>query len=409
LLPIWPRPEEGARSPEETQLATHPATVLGLPKPDWAGDDVAMLYDMAEKFLDTEIAPRYEEFEKAECFDRASWKKAGEAGLLCASMPEEYGGSGGTYAHESAIIEAIGHVGVDGFGISLHNSIVAPYILHYGSEEQKKKWLPKMASGELIGAIAMTEPGAGSDLQGVKTRAEKDGNHYLLNGSKTFITNGQLANLIVVVAKTDPAAGAKGTSLIVVETDGQDGFERGRNLDKIGLKSNDTSELFFNDMRVPTSNLLGHEEGQGFIQLMQQLPQERLQIGAGAIAMIERALSLTIDYVKERKAFGKAVIEFQNTQFKLAELKTEATIGRVFYNDCVTRHVNGGLDPVTASMAKYWLSDLQNKIVDECLQLFGGYGYMNEYPIARMFRDARVQRIYGGTNEIMKLLIARSL
>jgi len=390
-------------------LATHPATVLGLPKPDWAGDDVAMLYDMAEKFLDAEIAPRYEEFEKAECFDRASWKKAGGAGLLCASMPEEYGGSGGTYAHESAIIEAIGHVGVDGFGISLHNSIVAPYILHYGSEEQKKKWLPKMASGELIGAIAMTEPGAGSDLQGVKTRAEKDGNHYLLNGSKTFITNGQLANLIIVVAKTDPSAGAKGTSLIVVETDEVEGFERGRNLDKIGLKSNDTSELFFNDVRVPTSNLLGHEEGQGFIQLMQQLPQERLQIGASAIAMIERALSLTIDYVKERKAFGKAVIEFQNTQFKLAELKTEATVGRVFYNDCVTRHVNGGLDPVTASMAKYWLSDLQNKIVDECLQLFGGYGYMNEYPIARMFRDARVQRIYGGTNEIMKLLIARSL
>jgi acyl-CoA dehydrogenase len=390
-------------------MTSRPAEVLGLPSPAWASDDVSMLYDMATKFLEAEIAPRYEEFEKNEMFDRASWEKAGAAGLLCASMPEEYGGSGGSFAHESAIIEAIGHVGVDGFGIALHNSIVAPYILHYGSEEQKRKWLPRMATGELIGAIAMTEPGAGSDLQGVKTRAERDGNHYRINGSKTFITNGQLANLVIVVTKTDPAKGAKGTSLIVVETDEVEGFERGRNLDKVGLKSNDTSELFFNDVRVPTANLLGHEEGQGFVQLMQQLPQERLQIGTGAISMIERALALTIEYVKERKAFGKAVIEFQNTQFKLAELKTEATIGRVFYNDCVARHLDGGLDPVTASMAKYWLSDLQNKIVDECLQLHGGYGYMNEYPIARMFRDARVQRIYGGTNEIMKLLIARSL
>jgi acyl-CoA dehydrogenase len=390
-------------------MAASPAEILQLPKPDWASEDVAMLYDMATRFLEAEIAPRYEEFEKAEIFDRGSWEKAGANGLLCASMPEEYGGSGGTFAHESAIIEAISHVGVDGFGIALHNSIVAPYILHYGSEEQKRKWLPRMATGELIGAIAMTEPGAGSDLQGVKTRAVKDGNQYRINGSKTFITNGQLANLIIVVVKTDPEKGAKGTSLIVVETDEVEGFERGRNLDKIGLKSNDTSELFFNDVRVPTSNLLGHEEGQGFVQLMEQLPQERLQIGTTAIAMIERALALTIDYVKERKAFGKPVMEFQNTQFKLAELKTEATVGRVFYNDCVARHINGGLDPVTASMAKYWLSDLQGKIVDQCLQLFGGYGYMNEYPIARMYRDARVQRIYGGTNEIMKLLIARSL
>ncbi|WP_432285061.1 acyl-CoA dehydrogenase family protein [Aminobacter sp. BA135] len=390
-------------------MATIPADVLGLPKPAWAADDVAMLYDMAHRFMSEEILPHYDGYEKNEIVDRAAWEKAGAAGLLCASMPEEYGGSGGTFAHESAIIEAIGHVGVDGFGIALHNAIVAPYILHYGSEEQKKKWLPKMATGELIGAIAMTEPGAGSDLQGVKTRAEKDGNQYRINGSKTFITNGQLANLVIVVTKTDPSKGAKGTSLIVVETDEVEGFERGRNLDKIGLKANDTSELFFNEVRVPTSNLLGQEEGQGFVQLMQQLPQERLEIGTGAIAMIERALAVTIDYVKDRKAFGKAILDFQNTQFKLAELKTEATIGRVFYNDCVARHISGGLDPVTASMAKYWLSDLQCKIVDECLQLFGGYGYMNEYPIARMYRDARVQRIYGGTNEIMKLLIARSL
>jgi acyl-CoA dehydrogenase len=390
-------------------MSTNPATILDLPKPAWVDEEVGMLYDMAARFLENEIAPRYEEFEKAEIFDRESWRKAGEAGLLCASMPEEFGGSGGTYAHESAIIEAISHVGVDGFGIALHNSIVAPYIAHYGSQEQKERWLPRMASGELIGAIAMTEPGAGSDLQGIKTRAVRDGNHYRINGSKTFITNGQLANLIVVVTKTDPDKGAKGTSLIVIETDEVEGFERGRNLDKVGLKSNDTSELFFNDVRVPTSNLLGSDEGQGFVQLMQQLPQERLQIGGTAIAACEKALALTIGYVKERKAFGKAVIDFQNTQFMLAELKTEVTIGRVFYNDCVARHLNGGLDPVTASMAKYWLSDLQGKVMDECVQLHGGYGFMNEYAIARMWRDARVQRIYGGTNEIMKLLIARSL
>lgn len=387
----------------------NPSEILSLPKPDWVSEDVGMLYDMANRFMADEIAPHYDTYEKNEVVDRSAWKKAGAAGLLCASMPEQYGGAGGSFAHESAIIEAIGHVGVDGFGIGLHNAIVAPYILHYGSEEQKERWLPRLASGELIGAIAMTEPGAGSDLQGVKTRAERDGNQYRISGSKTFITNGQLANLIIVVTKTDPAKGAKGTSLIVVETDEVEGFERGRNLDKIGLKANDTSELFFNEVRVPTANLLGSEEGQGFIQLMQQLPQERLMIGTTAIAMAERALALTIDYVKERKAFGQKVIDFQNTQFKLAELKTEITIGRVFYNDCVRRHIAGGLDPITASMAKYWLSDLQGKVVDECLQLHGGYGYMNEYPIARMWRDARVQRIYGGTNEIMKLLIGRSL
>ena len=388
---------------------TAPAEILSLPRPTWVTDDVAMLYEMARRFMADEIAPHYDAYEKNEIVYRSAWAKAGAAGLLCASMPEDYGGAGGTYAHESAIIDAVAHVGVDGFGIVLHNAIVAPYILHYGSEEQKKKWLPRLASGELIGAIAMTEPGAGSDLQGVKTRAEKDGNQYRINGSKTFITNGQNANLVIVVAKTDPAQGAKGTSLIVVETDEVEGFERGRNLDKIGLKANDTSELFFNDVRLPTANLLGSEEGQGFVQLMQQLPQERLLIGGQAVAMAERALAVTIDYVKERQAFGRPIIDFQNTQFKLAELKTETTIGRVFYNDCVARHLDGGLDPSTASMAKYWLSDLQGKVVDECLQLHGGYGYMNEYPIARMYRDARVQRIYGGTNEIMKLLIARTL
>jgi acyl-CoA dehydrogenase len=350
-----------------------------------------------------------ERWEDAGIVDREAWEKAGAAGLLCAAVPEEYGGAGGTFAHEHIIMYELGLAGLDSFGIALHNAIVAPYILHYGTEEQKRKWLPKLASGEMIGAIAMTEPGAGSDLQGVRTSAVRDGNQYRVNGQKTFITNGQHANLIIVVAKTDPAAGAKGTSLIVIETEEVEGFRRGRNLDKIGLKGNDTSELFFDDVMVPTANLLGDDEGRGFVQLMEQLPQERHLIGVQAMAMIERALEHTIAYVKERKAFGKAIIEFQNTQFKLAECKTEATVAKVFNDHCTGQLIEGKLDQYTASMEKYWLTDLQNKIVDECLQLHGGYGYMNEYPIARMFRDARVQRIYGGTNEIMKLLIARSL
>ena len=390
-------------------MTTLPSEVLDLPAPAWIDDELQMLSDMSRKFFDAEVVPEYERFEKQEMIDRAVWEKSGDAGLLCASMPEEFGGAGGTYAHEAVIAEALGHTGGDGFGICLHNSIVAPYILHYGSEEQKRRWIPRMASGELIGAIAMTEPGAGSDLQGVKTTAARDGNHFVINGSKTFITNGQHANLVIVVTKTDPSAGAKGTTLMVVETDEAEGFERGRNLDKIGLKSNDTSELFFNNVRIPTSNMLGHEEGQGFVQLMQQLPQERLLIANQAMAMIERALAVTIDYVKERKAFGKAVIDFQNTRFKLAELKSEATMLKAFIDNCVGQHINGQLTTTTASMAKYLSADLQCNVVDECLQLHGGYGYMNEYPIARMFRDARVQRIYGGTNEIMKLLIARSL
>jgi acyl-CoA dehydrogenase len=291
----------------------------------------------------------------------------------------------------------------------LHSAIVAPYILKYGSEDQRKRWLPKLVSGEYIGAIAMTEPAAGSDLQGVKTSAVKDGNHYVINGQKTFITNGQHANLIIVVAKTDAKAGAKGTSLFIVETETVEGFERGRNLDKIGLHSNDTSELFFTDVRVPADALLGPEDGQGFYQLMEQLPQERLLIAIQAMGRIERALTVTLDYVKERKAFGERIIDFQNTQFKLAECKTEATVAKVFVDNCISQHLKGGLDATTASMAKYWVTDLQCKIIDQCLQLHGGYGYMNEYPIARMYRDARVERIYGGTNEIMKLLIARSL
>ena len=328
---------------------------------------------------------------------------------MCASIPEDYGGAGGTFAHEAVIDREISLAGFDSFGGSLHSGIVAPYILKYGTEEQRRRWLPRLATGEFVGAIAMSEPGAGSDLQGVRTSARKSGNGYVLNGSKTFITNGQHANLIIVVAKTDPKQGAKGVSLMVVETADASGFRRGRKLKKLGLDSADTSELFFEEVKLPPESLLGTDEGQGFFQLMQELPQERLIVGVGAVAMIERALALTIDYVKQRQAFGKKIIDFQNTQFELAECKTEATIAKVFLDHCIARHLGGGLDTVTASMAKYWLTDLQGSIVDRCLQLFGGYGYMDEYPISRMYRDARVQRIYVGTNEIMKLLIARSL
>src|SRR6188508_3866899 len=382
---------------------------LNLPRPDWMTEDVVLLEEQARRFIADEFVPHLDRWHEAGIYDRDVWTKAGEAGLLCASMPEEYGGAGGTFAHEAVINREFALAGFDTFGAPLHSGIVAPYILNYGTSEQKKKWLPKLATGELIGAIAMSEPGTGSDLQGVRASAKKSGNGYVLNGSKTFITNGQHANLIIVVAKTDPAAGAKGTSLMMVETDDAPGFRRGRKLGKLGLDWADTSELFFEDVKLPAEGLLGTEEGQGFVQLMKDLPQERLIVCTAAIGMIERALRLTIDYVKERKAFGKAIIDFQNTQFELAECKSEATIGRVFHDHCVERHIRHELDTATASMAKYWLTDLQGKIVDRCLQLFGGYGYMDEYPISRMYRDARVQRIYAGTNEIMKLLIARSL
>jgi acyl-CoA dehydrogenase len=376
-------------------------SALQVEAPEWMTEDLRIFEDGVAKFMEREVAPNQERYMKQQGVDRALWKKAGEYGLLCASMPEEYGGAGGTFAHEAVIIDQLGKKAGDGWGITLHNAIVAPYILHYGSEEQKKRWLPRLASGELVGAIAMTEPGTGSDLQNIKTNAKRDGNHYVLNGSKTFITNGGTANLIIVVSKTDPAKGAKGTSLIVVETDEVEGFRRGRVLEKLGQKANDTAELFFDDVRVPTSNLIGIDEGMGFVQLMQQLPQERLIIAAQGLAVIERALEVTSAYVKERKAFGKQLIEFQNTQFKLAECKTEATVAKVFVNHCIAVHLEGKLDATLASMAKLWLTDTQCKIVDECLQLHGGYGYMNEYPIARMYADSRVQKIYGGTYEIM--------
>jgi alkylation response protein AidB-like acyl-CoA dehydrogenase len=374
----------------------------------WMDQDLDDFRDLARTFCEKEIKPNTERFIKNKQVDRELWNKAGALGLLCASIPEEYGGGGGSFLHEAILIEEQARVGDSSWGASLHSGIVAHYLLHYGTEEQKQHWLPKLASGEVVSAIAMTEPGTGSDLQGIKTKALRQGDEYVVNGAKTFITNGAQCDLVLVACKTNPDEAAAGVSLVLVETD-REGFRRGRVLDKVGMKGQDTCELFFDDVRIPASNLLGTEEGQGFVQLMEQLPQERLMIGTSAVAMIERALALTIDYVKERKAFGQRVIDFQNTQFKLAELKTEATIGKVFHDDCVARHLKRGLDPATASMAKYWLSELQGKVVDECLQLFGGYGYMNEYPIARMYRDARVQRIYGGTNEIMKLLIARSL
>jgi acyl-CoA dehydrogenase len=383
--------------------------VLNLPRPAWMTEDVILLEEQARRFLATEFVPHLDKWHDEHFYPREVWTKAGAAGLLCASMPEEYGGAGGTFAHEAVIDREYSLAGFDTFGAPLHSGIVAPYILHYGTEEQKRRWLPKLATGEMIGAIAMSEPGTGSDLQGVRTAAKRSGNGYVLNGSKTFITNGQHANLIIVVAKTDPKQGAKGVSLMVVETGDATGFRRGRKLKKLGMDAADTSELFFEEVPLPAESLLGIEEGQGFYQLMKELPQERLIVSTHAVAMIERALALTIDYVKQRQAFGKKIIDFQNTQFVLAECKSEATIAKVFVDHCIERHVKGELDTVTASMAKYRLSDLSGKIIDRCLQLFGGYGYMDEYPISRLYRDARVLRIYAGTNEIMKLLIARSL
>lgn len=384
--------------------------VLDVAPAKWRQDEeISIFSDAVGQFFERECKPHVEDWRKQGFVPREMWKKAGDAGLLCASVSDEYGGAGGDFRHEAVIIEQQQWKGIDGFGITLHNAIIAPYIETFGSEEQKKKWLPRLASGDLIAAIAMTEPGTGSDLQAVKTTAKKDGNHYVINGSKTFISNGQTANFVVVVTKTDPTKGSKGISLICVETDEVEGFERGRNLSKIGQKAADTSELFFNDVRVPTSNLLGAEEGQGFVQLMTKLPQERHVIGLQGVGMIERAIAETVAYVKQRKAFGGTIWDFQNTQFKLAECKTEATVAKVFADHCTELLLENKLDAATASMSKYWISDLQCKIIDECLQLHGGYGYMDEYPIGQMYADARVQRIYGGANEVMKMLIARSM
>jgi alkylation response protein AidB-like acyl-CoA dehydrogenase len=369
--------------------------------------DHQMFRDSVRKFLETEAMPHHEQWEKDGMVSDEIWLKAGEQGFLCPMVPEEYGGVDTDFRYNCIVNEEIGRSGCSGLGWTLHNDISVPYIVRYGNEDQKKKYLPACVSGELITAIAMTEPGTGSDLQGIKTTAVLEDDHYILNGSKTFITNGQKAGLVIVVAKTDTSAGSKGISLFLVEAD-LPGFSKGKNLQKLGLKAQDTSELFFQDVKVPKGNLLG-EEGRGFIYLMQDLPQERLSIAVGAVANAQAIMEVTVNYTKERKAFGTAVASFQNTQFKLAELAAEVTSAEVFSDRCTELLLEGKLDTVTASKLKLLTTDLQCKVADECLQLHGGWGYMWEYPVCRAFADSRVQRIYGGSNEIMKLIISRDL
>ncbi|HEY2781639.1 MAG TPA: acyl-CoA dehydrogenase family protein [Steroidobacteraceae bacterium] len=374
----------------------------------WMDEDLTIFRDAVVRFVESEMVPNEEQWRKQQHVGKDIWRKAGETGLLCTDIPSEYGGAGGDFRHEAVLYEETARRGITGFGQGVH-SICAHYLINHGSEEQRRRFLPRMASGALIGAIGMSEPAAGSDLQGLKTRAVRDGDSYVINGSKIFITNGFLAGLIAVVVKTTAGEGAKGTSIFMVETDNLQGFRVGRILDKMGMKSQDTAELFFENVRVPAANLLGGAEGQGFYQLMGDLPYERALIAVSGVAAMEGALAETVRYVKDRKAFGKTIAEFQNTKFKLAELATKTRIARVFVDDVIMKIVSGTLDTVTASMAKYWITDTQQEVLDECVQLHGGYGYMNEYLVCRMFADSRVQRIYGGTNEIMKELISRSL
>jgi acyl-CoA dehydrogenase len=375
----------------------------------WMDEELAILRESAARFFMAEAAPHEARWEAQHHIDREFWTRAGASGLLCPSIAQEYGGAGGDFRHEAVIYEEQTRALVSSFGNAVHSGIVAHYIQCYGTDEQKRRWLPKLATGEYVGAIAMSEPAAGSDLQSVRTRATRTEDGYRIDGAKTFITNGFLADLVVLVAKTDAALGAKGISLFALETHELRGFRRGRILEKIGQHGQDTAELFFDAVHVPGESLLGGVEGQGFTQLMQQLPQERLIVALQALVGMERAVELTVDYVKGRKAFGKLLMELQNTRFKLAECATEAHIARVFVDDCIQRHVDGGLDTATASMAKWWCTQKQCEVVDECLQLHGGYGYMREYPISKLYVDARVQKIYGGSNEIMKELIARAL
>jgi acyl-CoA dehydrogenase len=374
----------------------------------WMDDELSIFRDAAARFLEAEMVPNDAEWRKQQNVGREVWRKAGALGLLWTEVSAVYGGGGGDFRHEAVLYGELGRRGLSGFGQGVH-SICAHYLHNHGTEEQKRRFLPRLAAGQLIGAIGMTEPGAESDLQALKTRAVRDGDQYIINGSKIFITNGYLAGLIALVVKTQPGAGSKGTSIVMVETADLQGFRVGRILDKMGLKSQDTAELFFDDVRIPAANLLGGAEGQGFYQLMSDLPYERAVIAVAAVAAMEGGLAETIKYVKERKAFGKSIAEFQNTKFKLAEIATKTRIARVFVDDCITKIVAGTLDTATASMAKYWTTDTQQEVLDECVQLHGGYGYMNEYLVCRMFADSRVQRIYGGTNEIMKELISRAL
>ena len=382
-------------------------------KRSWTDEDLDRWRDTCVRFAEDELLPDDEAARQRGHVGHAVWRKAGALGLLCTDIPEQYGGGGGDFRHEAVLYEECARRGLSGWANSVH-SIVAHYFLNHGTDAQKQHYLPRLARGELVGAIAMTEPGAGSDLQGIRTRAEKrsgpDGQiHYAINGSKTFITNGFLAGVVLVVCKTDTTQGARGTSILIVDTENCPGFRVGRVLDKLGMKSQDTSELFFDDVMVPADKLLGGAEGQGFYQLMGDLPYERLIIGISALACMEGAYEATLAYVRERKAFGKPIADLQNTRFKLAEVATQIQVGRAFMDRCVEQLVAGTLDTATASMAKLWGSETQGRVLDECLQLFGGYGFMNEYLIARMYADARVQRIYGGTSEIMKEVIARSL
>ena len=374
----------------------------------WTDPDLDQYRDTVVRFIEEQMLPGDEAARKQGHVGHALWRKAGETGLLCTDIPEAWGGGGGDFRHEAVLYEEMARRSLTGMNSSVH-SIVAHYFLNHGTEEQKQRYLPRMARGEIVGAIAMTEPGTGSDLQGIRTRAVRDGDHYVINGAKTFISNGFLAGVVLVVCKTDPNKGAAGTSILIVDTDNCPGYRVGRVLDKMGLKAQDTSELFFDEVRVPADQLLGGEEGKGFYQLMADLPYERLIIGLTALAAMEGAYEATLAYVRERKAFGQAIADFQNTRFKLAEVATEIQVGRAFIDRCVEQLVRGELDTATASMAKLWGSEAQGRVIDTCLQLFGGYGYMKEYPIARLYADARVQRIYGGTNEIMKELASRFL
>lgn len=375
----------------------------------WMTPELEMLRDAAHRFFEAEFVPNEERWAKDLLMDRDAWNKAGAMGLLCASIPEEYGGGGGTLAHDIVVFSEQARSIIGSFSNTVHSGIVAHYLLHYGTEEQKLRWLPKMASGEYVGAIAMSEPDAGSDLQSIKTRARRDGDAYVIDGAKTFITNGYHANLVCVVVKTDPGQGAKGISIVVAEAEGLEGFRRGRVLEKMGNKGSDTAELFFDGCRVPVENLLGPTEGIGFSQLMAQLPVERLYIAMNAVAQMERAVALTADYVRSRRVFGKNLSELQNTRFKLAECQTEATVARAYVDNCVVQALNGDLDNSGAAMAKLWATQKCVEVVDRCLQMHGGNGFMMEYPIARMYTNVRVGPIYGGSNEIMKEIIARAL